>query len=59
MVTNVILLFNNALHYVNCIVNVFLQNYAFLLSFLSFVPANLFIYSSRADSGSHAGLSLQ
>ena len=55
MITNIISLFNSKLHYVNCTVNVFLL----LLSFSSFVPANLFTYSSKADSGSHAGLSLQ
>ena len=54
MITNIISLFNYKLYYVNCIVNVFL-----LLSFSSFVPANLFTYSSRADSGSHTGLFLQ
>lgn len=53
MITNIISLFNSKLHYVNCTVNVFLL----LLSFSSFVPANLFTYSSKADSGSHAGLS--
>lgn len=52
MITSIILTFNNKLHYVNCTVNVFLQNHSFLLPLSSFVPANLFIYSSRADSGS-------
>ena len=55
MITNIISLFNYKLHYVNYTVNVFLL----LLSFSSLVPANLFTYSSIADSGSHAGLSLQ
>lgn len=43
MIANVILIFNN-LHYVNGSVDVFLQNYSFLLSFLSFFPANLLIH---------------
>ena len=44
MITNIISLFNYKLHYVNYTVNVFLL----LLSFSSFVPANLFTYSSTA-----------